>query len=134
MDARIWVPILGVIITGIFSVFVAYINRQNKPVRDILKNTRIKGDGSLIEAISVLQKQREKDQKIFDEQLEFYRNEVISARNEVRRCKTHIDYLERQVEELKDRLSQHDVQLKQDRQKARDYTKAENKARIDSER
>lgn len=101
LDSRAVVPIVAVIITGIFTLTVALINRQNAPVRNILKKTRIEGDGSLIEAIGVLQKQREKDQKIFDEQLDFYRREMLSAREDAKLARTVVEDLQAQISLLR---------------------------------
>lgn len=101
VDARVVVPIVAVVITGIFTIIVAFINKQNAPVRDILKKTKIEGDGSLIEAIGVLQKQREKDQNIFEEQLEYYRQEMVNAREDARQARLVVSDLQLQVSQLR---------------------------------
>lgn len=122
LDYRAVIPIVGVIITGLFTVLVAYINKQNKPVRDILRKTKIQGDGSLIEAIGVLQKQREKDQKLFEEQIAFYRQETIRAREDSTIARERADRLEVELNQLRDstddrikflmdKLDEHDIEL-----------------------
>jgi hypothetical protein len=64
-----WLSVVALLVSTLGGVLVAYINRQNKPVRDILKKTKMEGSGSLVEALGVLQRQLKEEQLRHDRQL-----------------------------------------------------------------
>lgn len=86
------------------GIWQAKINRENKPIRDILKQTKLEGDGSLTEAMGALSKEYKnsldrfaQEKEFFMEQLTLYRQEILDLRREIDAKNAEILQLERIV-------------------------------------
>lgn len=118
------VPVIATFITVCGTIIVAYISKGNKPVRDILKRTKIEEDGGLVEALGVLQQQLKEEQirsdKIIkdsqarhEQEILYYVQQLQIARKEIadlrREKDAEIDELRRRIEEHEQRLDQSHV-------------------------
>lgn len=113
------IPIVATFITVCGTIAVAYISRGNKPVRDILKRTKLEGDGSLVEALGVLQKQLKEEQlrsdKIIrdaqarhEQEIGYYIRQLDIARAEIADLRREKD---EEIDELRRRLELHEKRL-----------------------
>lgn len=118
------IPVIATFLTVSGTVIVAFISRGNKPVRDILKKTKIEGDGGLVEALGVLQRQLIEEQvrsdKIIkdaqrrhEQEILYYVDQLSIARKEIaelrREKNAEIDELRRRIEEHEARLDESHV-------------------------
>lgn len=110
-DLSIWIPLLSTLITGIFLVIVAKINRENKPIKAALKKTKIEGNGSLVEAISVMQKEYSESLARHRSAQEEYRKEIEYFVEEVRKLRVELTDKEKRITELENLLKDHEARL-----------------------
>lgn len=111
LGIEVWAPIISTIITGVFLVIVAKINRDNKPVKDVLKRTKIEGNGSLVEALGILQKEYKQSQERHAEEIAYYVNQIRELRKEVLEFKTERDGLEQELDEVRKQCEEHEKRL-----------------------
>src|SRR4051812_21436811 len=89
-----WISVVATAVTVLGTVIVAYFNRQNKPLKDIMAKTKIQGSGSLVEALGVLQKQLKDEQSRSDklirdaqirhqDEIAYYVEQLRIARKEI---------------------------------------------------
>lgn len=113
------VPVIATALTVSGTIIVALISRGNKPVRDILKKTKIEGNGGLVEALGVLQKQLKEEQVRSDklirdaqtrhqEEISYYVEQLKIARREILDLRKEKNA---EIEELRQRLEDHEQRL-----------------------
>lgn len=116
-----WISVVLTSITVFGTIIVAYFNRQNKPLKDLMKRTKIEGNGGLVEALGVLQKQLKDEQVRYDKQIRdsqirhqeeiaYYVAQLKIAREEIRDLRLEKDL---QITELQRRLEDHEKRLNQ---------------------
>lgn len=113
------VPIIATALTVSGTIIVALISKGNKPVRDILKKTKIEGNGGLVEALGVLQRQLKEEQVRSDklirdaqqrhqEEIAYYVEQLGIARKEILELRKEKNA---EIEELRQRLEDHEQRL-----------------------
>lgn len=109
--------IAAAIISGTALVVVAKINRDNKPIREVMKQTKLQGDGSLVEALSILQQQYKDSQQRAREEIDYYFKQAIACRRAAEKVQQEFDEYreksEKEIADLKARLSEHERRLNQ---------------------
>lgn len=120
MGLEVWLAIIGVIgtlVTTVGGVMIAKINREHKPIRDVLKKTRIEGDGSLIEALSILQQQYRDSQQRARDEIKYYYDQAMACRKAAEALQLEFDQYREQAEaeiaSLKDKVKEHEDRLNQ---------------------
>ena len=114
-----WISVAATAITVFGTIIVAYFNRQNKPLKDILKKTKIEGNGSLVEALGILQKQLTEEQvrsnklirdaqQRHQEEIAYYVEQLKIARSEILELRREKN---QEISELRDRLNEHEDRL-----------------------
>lgn len=120
-SATTWISVFATGMTVLGTVLVAYFNRQNRPLKDIMKKTKIEGNGSLVEALGVLQRQLKDEQVRYDKQIKdtqvrhqdeiaYYVEQLRIAREEIRRLRREKD---KEIEMLRAQLEDHERRLNQ---------------------
>lgn len=104
--------IIAATIAAVAAVAVAKINRENKPVRDLLKNTKIQGDGSLVEALTILRQEYASSRKQFREDLDYYIKELKTAREYAKHLEFQLSACEVEISNLKIKLDDVEKRLK----------------------
>ena len=113
------VPIIATFLTAGGTIIVALISRRDKPVRDIIRRTKIQGNGSLAEALGVLQKQLTDEQNRSDrlirdaqqrhqEEIRYYVEQLKIARKEILDLRVEKNA---EIEDLRQRLEEHEERL-----------------------
>lgn len=121
MQLEVLVPVIATFLTVSGTVIVAIISKTNKPVRDILKKTKIEGNGGLVEALGVLQNQLLEEQvrsdkiirdsqKRHEEEIAYYVMQLRIAREEIAQLRKEKDD---EIDELRRRLEEHEQRLDQ---------------------
>lgn len=114
-----WISLIATTITVLGTIIVAYFNRQNKPLKDIIKKTKIQGNGSLVEALGILQQQLIDEQvrsnKIIrdaqqrhQEEIAYYVEQLRIARQEIADLREEKD---KEIDELRKQLERHEERL-----------------------
>ena len=111
MGFEVVAPIISTVITGIFLVIVAKINRDNKPVKDVLKRTKIEGNGSLVEALGILQKEYKDSQERHATEIQYYVEQVSSLRSDLRDVKEELSLKDQEIQRLRAKLEEHENRL-----------------------
>lgn len=118
-NAQLVIPVVATALTVVGTIIVALINRSNKPVRDILKKTKLEGNGTLSEALGVLQEQLSQEQIRYDKQIKdsqqrhqeeiaYYVEQLRVARREIIRLREEKDL---EIAELREKLQEHEDRL-----------------------
>lgn len=114
-----WISVVATAVTVLGTVIVAYFNRQNKPLKDIMTKTKVQGSGSLVEALGVLQKQLKDEQTRSDklisdaqrrhqDEIAYYVEQLKIARKEIQDLR---DEKDQEIADLRKRLELHEERL-----------------------
>lgn len=111
-NLEVIVPIIVAVVVGTFGIIQTIISRkENKPVRDVLKRTKIEGDGSLVEAIGVLSKEYQNSQARHKEEIKYFIEQLAAARAEVSDLRMTISLQNSEIADLKKKLVEHEARL-----------------------
>lgn len=108
MPWEVIVPIVSTVISGAFLVWVAKINKDNKPVRDLIKTTKMEGNGSLVEALGILQDEYKNSQMRHAEEIRYYVESVSSLRAEMDIIRAELKIKDEEITSLRRRLEDQD--------------------------
>lgn len=112
MSAEIWIPVIVAIVVGTFGIINTVVNRRDvKPVKDVLKKTKIEGDGSLVEALGALSKEYKDSQERHSEEIKYFVEQLTSVRQELIAAKKENEEKDREIIRLKRQVAEHEARL-----------------------
>lgn len=111
LQPELWIPLASTTITGVFLVIVAKINKDNKPLKDVIKRTKIEGNGSLVEALGVLQKEYKASQGRHADEIKYFVEQLAAARAELAEVRTEMAVKDAEIERLRKKINEHEARL-----------------------
>lgn len=111
MSFEVWAPIVSTVISGIFLVAVARINKDNKPLKNALKKGKAHGDGSLIEALGILQREYRESQVRHAAEIQYFVDQIKAVRLELDEVRDALDKKEGIITDLQEKLEHYKNRL-----------------------
>lgn len=116
-QVSVWIPVVVAVVSGIFGVLAIKVGntarRDVKPIKEILQNTKLQGDGSLVEALTILRKDYRNAQVQHQEDVKYFVEQIRGLRKDVADRDTRIERQDEEIAHLKKQLADHEKRLNQ---------------------
>lgn len=113
MQLEIFIPVVSAIVTTMGLVWVAKINRESKPMRDVLKRTKLEGNGSLVEALTALSSEYRDSQDRHSTEVGYFVTQLREVREDLAEALVAIKDRDGEIAHLKKQLQSHERRLNQ---------------------
>lgn len=112
MKAEIWIPVVVATVVGIFGVINTVISRKElQPVRDVLRRTKVEGQGSLVDALGALSKEYKNSQMRHAEEIKYFMDQLSQVREELAESERRNKHKDEIIAELQRIVKDHERRL-----------------------